>query len=341
MSRVLVTGGTGFVGAHAVRRLLDAGHFVRATVRNPAREAAMRSLVDAEGLFTQRIAVVAADLTSDDGWAEAVRGCDYVLHIASPFPATPPKDEAELIGPARDGTLRVLRAAREAGVKRVALTSSFAAIGYGHPPRETPFTEEDWTDAGGSDVQPYIRSKVLAERAAWDFVEREGGGLELTAINPVGIFGPVLGADYSSSIGIIRTMLVGAMPACPRVYFGVVDVRDVVDLHLRAMTSPNANGQRFLAVAGEPLSMLDAAAILHTRLGDAARRAPTKQLPDWAVRVLSVFKPELRSVVPQLGIVRRASSAKAKRELGWSARSNEETIAATGESLVKRELIDA
>lgn len=339
MSRVLVTGGSGFLGAHAARQLLAVGHDVRASVRSLTREAPARRLIAGDGPATDRLSFAAADLTSDAGWPEAVRGCDYVLHIASPFPALQPKDDAELVGPARDGTLRVLRAARDAGVRRVVVTSSFAAIGYGHRPRAAAFTEDDWTDPDGIDVQPYMRSKVLAERAAWDFIAREGHGLELAVINPVGIFGPVLGADYSSSIGIVRGMLSGALPACPRVYFGVVDVRDVVDLHIRAMLAPNARGQRFLAVAGEPLSMLDVATSLRKSLGDAARRAPTKQLPDWLVRALSVLKPELRNVVPQLGIVRRASNAKAIRELAWSPRSNDEAIAATGESLVKGGLL--
>ena len=344
MSRILVTGGSGFVGAHALRALLAAGHEARTTVRKPSREAAVRSMAAGDGSSPGHsgggLEVVVADLTSDAGWPEAVRGCDAVLHVASPFPATQPKNDEELVGPARDGTLRVLRAARDAGVRRVVVTSSFAAVGYGHPPRETPFTEDDWTDPRGADVQPYMRSKVLAERAAWDFVEREGGGLELAVINPVGIFGPVLGPDLSTSIGIVRGLLTGAIPACFRIYFGVVDVRDVVDLHLRAMTAPAAAGQRYLAVAGEPVSMLDVATILRERLGEAARHVPKRQLPSWLVRVLSLVKPELRGVVPQLGIVRRASNEKAKRELGWQPRSTEDAIAATGESLVELGLVE-
>ncbi|MEZ4452979.1 MAG: aldehyde reductase [Nannocystaceae bacterium] len=335
MSRVLVTGGAGFVGSHALVQLLDAGHEVRATVRDLARAGALRSLVVGDGRPTDRLEIVAADLIRDEGWADAVAGCDFVLHVASPFPATQPKDEDALLVPARDGTLRVLRAARDAGVRRVVVTSSFAAIGYGHPPRDDAFTEDDWTDPRAADVQPYMRSKVAAERAAWDFIGREGGDLELAVVNPVGIFGPALGPDVSGSLGLLRAMLDGAMPACPRVYFGVVDVRDVVDLHLRAMTSPAARGQRYLAVAGEPISMLDAAQILRDRLGDGARRAPTRQLPDWLVRGLAWVRPQLREVVPQLGKRRRASSAKAREELGWSPRSTEDAIAAAGESLVR------
>jgi dihydroflavonol-4-reductase len=340
MSHVLVTGGSGFVGSHAIRALLDAGHGVRTTVRSLAREETLRALVGSGGHSTEGLQVVEADLMGDAGWSEAARGCEYVLHVASPLPATQPKRKDELVGPAREGTLRVLKAARAAGVKRVVLTSSFAAVGYGHEPRKTPFTEVDWTEElKASDVQPYIRSKVLAERAAWDFMEREGGSLELTVINPVAILGPVLGADFASSVAIVHRMLAGTMPACPRIYFGVVDVRDVVDLHLRAMTAPNAKGQRFLATAGDPLSLFEIANILHQRLGDAAQRAPHKELPNFLVRALALFKPELRGVVPQLGKVRRASSAKAQTQLGWRPRSSEDTVVATGESLVSLGLV--
>lgn len=291
------------------------------------------------GPGSARLEFVTADLAADQGWADAVRSCDFVLHVASPFPRSTPKDENDLISPARDGTLRVLRAARDAGVRRVVVTSSFAAIGYGHPERETPFTEDDWTNPDAPDVQPYVRSKVIAERAAWEFVRREGGGLELSAVNPVGIFGPVLGPDFSGSIAIIERMLEGAMPACPRVYFGVVDVRDVVELHIRAMTAPNAHGERFLAVADGCLSMLEVAKVLHDRLGKAARRAPRREMPDWVVRALAIFKRELRQVVPNLGKIRLASNAKAKRLLGWTPRSSEEAIAATGDSLLKLGLV--
>jgi dihydroflavonol-4-reductase len=322
MSKVLVTGGSGFVGSHAIAQLLAAGHEVRTTVRKLSRAPA-------------GVEAVVADLTSDSGWAAAMQGCDFVLHVASPMASAAPKDENELIAPARDGTVRVLRFARDAGVKRVVVTSSFAAIGYGHPPQERLFTEGDWTDPAGADVQPYMRSKVLAERAAWEFIEREGNGLELSVINPVGIFGPALGPDLSDSIRIVQQMLNGGIPICPQVYFGVVDVRDVVDLHLRAMIAPEARGERFLAVAGDVVSLLDVANILRARLGAAAQKAPRRQLPNWLVRAMALVMPPLREVVPQLGIVRRSSNAKAKRVLGWSPRSNEDAIAATGESLLR------
>jgi dihydroflavonol-4-reductase len=250
-----------------------------------------------------------------------------------------PKDENEMIIPARDGTLRVLRAAREAGVRRVVITSSLGAIGYGHPPRDKPFDESDWTNLDGADVQAYVKSKTLAERAAWDFVAREGGGLELSVVNPAGIFGPVLGPDFSGSIEIVKSLLDGAMPAVPRVYFGVVDVRDVAELHLRAMTAPEAKGERFIAVSGATMSILDIAKVLRRELGPAARRVPRLQAPDWLVRLAANRIPLLRAVVPMLGRVRHSTSAKARSLLGWQARPNDDAILATAESLIRLGLV--
>jgi dihydroflavonol-4-reductase len=259
--------------------------------------------------------------------------------VASPFPATLPKHEDELIVPAREGALRVLEAARDGGVKRVVLTSSFAAIGYGHPPQTAPFDETSWTDLSGPDVRPYVKSKTLAERAAWDFVQKEGGSLELSVVNPVGVFGPVLAPDYSTSILIVQRMLDGAMPGVPRLTFGAVDVRDVADLHLRAMTHPAAKGERFLAVAGDFLTMLDFAKILRARMGAAARRVPTRQVPSWLVRLASLTDPQVKQIVPELGKPKNGTSAKARRLLGWEPRSNEDAIVATAESLVRLGLL--
>jgi dihydroflavonol-4-reductase len=340
MSTVLVTGGSGFIGSHCILQLLAAGHAVRTTVRNLARESEVRAMVAAGGAEANgRLSFFAADLTSDAGWAEAVSGCEYVLHVASPFPLTLPKHEDELIVPAREGALRVLRTARAAGVKRVVLTSSFAAIGYGHKPRSTPFDETDWTDPHGPDVQPYAKSKTLAERAAWDFIARESGGLELSVVNPVGVFGPVLGPDYSTSILLIQRLMDGAMPGCPRLSFGVVDVRDVADLHLRAMTAAAAKGERFLAVSGDFMSILEIAKVLKARMGASARRVPTRQIPDWLVRLAALPDPAVKQILPELGKSKNATSAKAQRLLGWSPRSREEAILATAESLVRLGLL--
>ena len=335
---VLVTGGSGFVGAHCLVQLLGAGYRVRTTVRSLSREPEVRAMLAAGGAPADApLAFVAADLQADAGWPEAVAGCDYVLHVASPFPARQPKNEDELIVPARDGALRVLRAARAAGVKRVVLTSSFAAIGYGHPPSEQPFTEETWSDLNGR-VTPYVKSKTLAERAAWDFMTRVGGAMTLSVINPVGIFGPALGPDIATSLALLCQMLNGALPRLPRIYYSVVDVRDVADLHLRAMTQPAAAGQRFLATAGF-MSVQDMARVLKARLGPAGQRVPTALLPDWLVRLVARVSPAAAEAAPNLGQIRKSSGEKARRVLGWAPRSQEEAIATDGESLVRLGLV--
>lgn len=339
MTTVLVTGGSGFIASHCILQLLAAGHRVRTTVRNLAREADVRALLQQGGADPgERLSFVAADLERDAGWAEAVAGCEYVLHVASPFPPNLPKHEDELIVPAREGALRVLRAARDAGVKRVVLTSSFAAIGYGKPPQTAPFDETSWTDLAG-DVRPYAKSKTLAERAAWDFVAKEGGNLELAVVNPVGVLGPVLGSDYSTSILLVQRLMDGALPGCPKLYFGVVDVRDVADLHLRAMTDPAAKGERFLAVAGDFLAMRDIARVLKRRMGAAARRVPTLQLPNWLVRIAGRRDPAVQQILPELGKQKNATGDKARRVLGWAPRSSEDSIVATAESLVQLRLL--
>lgn len=340
MSTVLVTGGSGFIGSRTILQLLAAGHRVRTTVRNLKREADVRAMLRQGGADPgDALSFFAADLEQDAGWPEAVAGCDFVLHVASPFPPTLPKHEDELIVPARDGALRVLRAARNAGVKRVVLTSSFAAVGYGHKPQAKPFDETDWTDLGGDDVLPYVKSKTIAERAAWDFVGGEGKGLELAAVNPVGVYGPVLAADYSTSILLVQRMMDGALPGCPKLNFGVVDVRDVADLHIRAMTDPAAKGERFLAVAGDFMTILDIAKVLKKRMGAAAAKVPTRQLPNWLVRLGALRDPTVKQILPELGKPKNATNAKAKRLLGWAPRSNEESIVATAESLVRLGLL--
>jgi nucleoside-diphosphate-sugar epimerase len=340
MSTILVTGGSGFIGSHTVLQLLAAGHQVRTTIRSLKREGDVRAMLKEGGAEPgDRLSFFAADLTNDAGWRGAVAGCEYMLHVASPLPTTVPKNEDELIVPAREGTLRVLRASRDAGVKRVVLTSSFAAIGYGQKQRNTPFNETDWTDPDGDDVLPYTKSKVLAERAAWDFVAKEGGGLELSVVNPVGVFGPVLGPDYSASILIVQRLMDGAMPGAPRLYFGVVDVRDAAELHIRAMTHPAAKGERFLAVGGDFMSMLDIARLLRNRMGAWAKRVPTREVPNWVVRLVAMKDPAAKQLLPELGKMKNATNEKAIRMLGWAPRSREEAIVATAESLVRLGLL--
>jgi nucleoside-diphosphate-sugar epimerase len=336
---VLVTGGSGFIGAHCILQLLGAGYRVRTTVRSLAREADVRGMLKAGGVEPgAALGFAAADLASDAGWPQAVAGCRFVLHVASPFPPGVPRHEDELIVPAREGALRVLRAARDAGVKRVVMTSSFAAIGYGQKTTE-PFSEKNWTNLNDGDVSAYAKSKTLAERAAWDFIVREGGSLELAAVNPVAVFGPVLGPDYSTSIQLLKRMMEGAMPGLPRISFGVVDVRDVADLHLRAMTSPAAKGERFLAIAGSFMTVKEIADVLRARMGEAAGRVPTRVLSNWIIRLAALFDPSIRQIVTELGKEKRASNEKSKRLLGWAPRSTEDAIAATAESLLRLGLL--
>lgn len=341
MAKVLVTGGTGFVGGHCILQLLDAGHEVRTTVRKLERAQDVRSVVATHGRNADGVEVMQADLLNDDSWTEALHGVEFVLHVASPFPADEPKDPQELIVPARDGALRVLRAARAAGVSRVVMTSSFAAVGYGIPDRATPFDENDWTNPNEPSVQAYMQSKFHAERAAWDFIHREGNGMELAVVNPTGIFGPVLGHDFSTSIGLVQGLLMGALPAVPRIAFGAVDVRDVADLHVRAMTAPEASGERFIAVAGPALWLKDVAAILRDHFGERAAKVPTAEMVDEEVIRLAADAPAMAAIVPQLGIVRETTSEKAKTLLGWKPRSAEEAIIASAESLLALEASDA
>lgn len=337
---VLVTGGTGFIAQYCMLAVLKAGYDVRTTVRSLKRVDEVRKNLKAGGVEAgDRLSFVVADLASDAGWAEAAAGCDYVHHGASPTPSGEYVGEAEWIRPAVEGNLRVLRVARDAGVKRVVLTSAFGAVGIGHKPMSRPFDETDWSNTNAK-IAPYQKSKTLAERAAWDFIAKEGGGLELSAVNPVGVMGPALGPDYSHSIRII-TSLMNGQPGCPHINSAFVDVRDVADLHLRAMIDPAAKGERFIATAGESIWMIDVAKILRRRMGDAASKVPTREIPNWVVRLLALTNPALKPIVPLLDINMNASSEKAKRMLGWQPRSTEDAITATAESLVRLGLLNS
>jgi len=343
---VLVTGGSGFVATHCIDQLLRAGYSVRATVRSLSREPEVRATLKSIGAPRVEsglgaLSFVTADLSSDAGWAQAASGCRYVLHVASPFPPHVPKHEDELIIPAREGALRVLRAARDAGVQRVVMTSSFAAIGYGHKSRTAAFTEADWTNLAAPGTAAYPKSKTIAERAAWDFIAREGGSLQLSVINPTGIFGPVLSADYAPSILIVKRLLDGDIPGIPNLSFGVVDVRDVADIHLRAMTHPAANGERFLALSDGESSMLEVAGILKEKMGRIARNVPSRRVPDWVIRLLTPFSSDMKMIAPEIGKTKIISNEKARRLLGWSPRPREEAILATAESLQRLNLLKA
>jgi dihydroflavonol-4-reductase len=334
-STVLVTGGTGFLGGWCVAELLKRGHEVRTTVRDLAREQAVRDAVAAAGAQDgARLTVHAADLTSDDGWAQAAAGCRYVLHVASPFPPVQPKDPDELIVPARDGALRVLRAALDAGAERVVMTSSVAAIRGKRPSTpQTPWTEADWTDGNDTSRTPYVRSKTLAEQAAWEHVRSAGAEDRLAVVNPGAIIGPALNDDHSYSLQAIQRLVNGSMPAAPRLGFTFVDVRDVAELHLLAMTSPAAGGERFIA-ADQFLWVADVARVLRERLGDQASKVPTRVAPNVLIRALALFDGSLRSVIGDLGKRQWFSSEKARSMLGWQPRPVEDSIEETARSLI-------
>ncbi len=332
MKTVLVTGGSGFLGGWCLVELLRRGYRVRTTVRDLAREGEVRAAIGSEVDPGDRLTVLAADLRGDDGWEQAVDGCDYVLHVASPFPPVQPKDPDELIVPAREGTLRVLKAALDAGVDRVVVTSSVAAITGGTKPVSGPLTERNWSDPANPKLSPYACSKTIAERAAWDFMQERGASEKLATVNPGAILGPVLSDDRSFSLQAIERLL-GGMPGVPRIGFSFVDVRDVADLQIRAMTAAEAGGERFIAVA-EFLWMADVAAVLRDRLGEAAAKVPKRGIPDFLVRAMSVFDPSIRSIVGQLGRKTELSSAKAREQIGWSPRPTGDTIAECAESLL-------
>jgi dihydroflavonol-4-reductase len=337
--KVMVSGGSGYIAGFCIAQLLREGHEVHTTVRRLSREPQVREALAKIAPDQTRLHFFEADLTSDSGWAEAVAGCSHVLHVASPLPTTAPKSDDELVVPARDGALRVLRAARDAGVVRTVLTSSTAAITYGTDAGGwTRFTEADWTDPAHPDTSAYIRSKTIAERAAWDFMAAEGGAMEMVTVNPGAVLGPVLGSDFSASIEIVKKLLAGDFPGCPRLGFPMVDVRDIADLHVRAMTHKDAAGQRYLG-ACDFWWMEDVARVLKDNLGLRARKVPTGRLPSWLVRLLANFDPVTRSVVFELDRLREAPGDKARTQLAWSPRPVETSIIDTAESLIREGVV--
>lgn len=329
---VLVTGGTGFVAGWCIFELLRRGHAVRTTVRSRAKEPALRAAIAAAGGAGDRLSTIVADLTADAGWDAAVAGCDYVLHVASPLGRGAHRDASELIIPARSGTIRVLRAAAKAGVKRVVMTSAAAAA---RPPHRSDRVSDEriWTDPDDRKFDAYRLSKILAERAAWDFMARNPGPTALTTILPGAVFGPVLTRENPGSVQIIQRLLDGRPPGIPRLGFWVVDVRDLAELHIRAMIAPEAAAQRFIA-AGDFMWLQDIARTLRLRLGARAGKVPTCGLPDAVVRLLSLFIPQLRMLTPELGRRNPLTAEKARRVLGFSPRPATTTIVDCAESLL-------
>ncbi len=328
--QVLVTGGSGYIGGFVIRQLVAEGWRVNTTIRSLAREAEVRSAL---GVPADRLNFFAADLLSDAGWAEAVAGCSHVVHVASPLPVDAVKHEDDLIIPARDGALRALRFAKAAGAKRVVMTSSVAAIAYGHGKKTATYTEADWTDVSGPGVHAYAKSKTIAERAARDWMAAEGDGMEYVSVNPALVLGPVLSADFSGSVQVITRLLSGSLPGIPNFGFGVVDVRDVADLHVRALTADGINGERFIA-SGPFMMMREVTAVLRDRLGTEARKVPTRGLPDVMLRLVSVFDPTVRVVTGELGRQRVTPADHARDVLGWVPRPAADTIVDSARSLI-------
>ncbi|MBQ4830453.1 aldehyde reductase [Alteromonas sp. MMG017] len=337
--KVLVTGGTGFVGIHIILNLLKRGYTVKTTIRNLNKKYGIIEILENEGATDlDAISFIEADLTDDKNWSKAVKDCQYVLHVASPFPAKDPENPDELLIPAIEGTLRVLKHARDANVKRVVMTSSFATIGYSNKESNYVFTEKDWTNPEDENTT-YIRSKTLAERAAWDFITSEGGNLEFTVINPVGIFGPILGKNLSSSVQLVEQLLNKKIPAVPNVHFGIVDVRDVADIHIKAMSNEKAKGERFLLTGDSSISLPEIAQILHSHENKFSTQVTTKVLPNWLVKLLSIFKPELKNVASQVGKIKILSNKKVKNTFNWTPINKEKIIKDTAESLIEYGII--
>ncbi|MEM8697391.1 MAG: NAD-dependent epimerase/dehydratase family protein [Pseudomonadota bacterium] len=333
---VLVTGGSGYIAGFTIRQLVAEGWNVRTTIRSLAKEQQVRDILNVDN---SKLTFFEADLTDDAGWAEAMEGCSHVAHLASPLPDASPKEENDLIVPARDGALRALRFAKDAGVKRVVMTSSMAAIAYGVDRGEYTFSEKDWTNLEHPDVYPYVKSKTISERAARDWMAANGGDMEYCSINPSMVLGPILSPDFSTSLEAVKKMMDGSFPGAPDLGFCVVDVRDVADLHVRALTAADMDGERFFA-AGKFFKLHDIAMLLKKRLGEEARKVPTRKLPDWLMKIVSIWDPVARQVKSELGKVRHADTSHVREKLGWQTRDEEQTIVDTARSLIDNGVVE-
>lgn len=328
---VFVSGGSGYIAGFLIRQLVAGGWTVHTSIRDLAKEGAVRaSLAVDDG----KLKFFAADLMSDAGWAEAMAGCSHVAHVASPLPSNAPKTDDELIVPARDGALRALKAAKAAGVKRFVMTSSMAAIAYGHGRSKSVFTEADWTDPNSPDAYAYVKSKTIAERAAREWVAAEGGDMEFVTVNPALVLGPLQSGDFSTSLEAIKKLLEGSLPGLPNFGFGVVDVRDVADMHVRGLTMPDMANERFIC-SGPFLMMAEVAAILREGLGPQGRKVPKRKLPDWLMRLVGRLDPVVRQVLGELGNVRDTDISHARTKLGWNPRPPEESILDTARDMIR------
>lgn len=327
---VLVTGISGFLGSHVAASLLRSGYRVRGTVRNAVAHSELGArLAAAAGVSVHPLILFPADLTSDAGWDIAVDGCDYVIHTASPFPAVAPKNAAEVIRPAREGTTRVLRAAARAQIKRVVLTSSVAATNHGTG--SAPYTEENWTDVNSRRATPYYRSKTLAERDAWEFAHTHD--TELTVINPGVILGPLLEPKIGASVGLIAQLLKGGFRGLPRFGFTIADVRDVADAHIRAMHEPQAGGKRFI-VSGDFHWIRQVSDHLARDFPELAHHLPSRLTPDWMVRIMALTAPQARGIIHELGRDLSVDTTRARQVLDWAPRTESDTIRETAQSLI-------
>ena len=329
--KIFVSGGSGYIAGFLIRQLIAEGWQVNTSIRNLTREQEVRGWLNVEN---SKLHFFQADLMSDAGWADAMAGCSHVAHVASPLPSNAPKSDDELIIPARDGALRALRFAKAAGVKRFVMTSSVAAIAYGHGRGKSHFTEADWTNVDSPDAYAYVKSKTIAERAARDWVAEHAPELEFVTVNPSLVLGPLLAPDFSTSLEAIKKLLEGSIPGLPNFGFSVVDVREVADLHVRCLTQPGLSGERFIA-AGPFLWMRDVAAILKEGLGPQARKVPTRKLPDFVLKLLAFVDPVIKQVVGELGNIRDTSAAHAFDRLGWKTRDAKETIIDTARDMIR------
>jgi len=330
METVLVTGGTGFIGLHCLQQLLDKGYKVRTTIRSESRKQEVMDAMKKHSSNCENLEFFIADLLNDDGWKEAVEGSKYVLHVASPFFLGEPENEDVFIKPAVEGTLRVLKACADADVEKVVLTSSFAAVGYGHPREKEVYTEEDWSSVDG-EISPYAKSKTLAEKAAWEFVEslEESKKFELTVINPVAVTGPMLTNDIGSSNDFLLKLISGSMPACPKIHMGYIDVRDVAKAHIFSMTEEKTNGERIIVSENEMFF-----AEVGKTLNEAGfKKSPTKEMPNFLVKIMSLFVGELKTLLSALNRKGDIDKTKAKSFFNWDYISTEQSVTETARQL--------
>ena len=330
---VLVTGISGFIAKHVALAFLEAGYDVRGTLRSMAKAEQVRATLGRQA-DPARVTFCQADLNADAGWDEAAAGVEVVAHVASPVPIALPRDPAQLIGPAVDGTMRVLRAAAAHGIPRFVHTSSVAAVSAGRRHGGAkPFTEDDWTDPDDPHVGAYARSKTLAERAARDFVASQAGSMHYASVNPGVVFGPVLDGDFSPSIEAVRRIVSGGLPGMPRLCFSVVDARDVARMHVLAAETGEPPGGRYLAVSGS-LWFTQMAREIKNALGPAGRKVQTRQLPDFAIRLAGLFSPTVRSIVPDLGQQVAYDNSRTRAALGIEFIAPEDATVAAASSLV-------